>query len=262
MHRAALKHFALAGTYELIDVTAEDLPQRVPELINEGYTGFNVTIPHKDAMYKLASEHTPQAQAAQAANTIKADGTKLVAHNTDIEGLRKALEKSFAAPHYEDETVCVLGAGGAARAALIALDQMGFHKILLIARDQSKARATVSSVALVHPQRLEISSPPDSAVATKISLIVNTTPIGQKDDVIPAWLAHVVRSDRTGMLFDMVYSRTNAQTPLVRYASLRGWSAVDGTDMLVYQAAAAFEFWTGKNPPAPLMKEALLRERN
>jgi shikimate dehydrogenase len=261
MHIAALKHFGLRGTYSLIDVAPDDLARRVPELIHEGYAGFNVTIPHKDAMYKLAAERTKEAQAAHAANTIKADGDKLVAHNTDIEGFTRALEQSFNLSDCAEQTACVLGAGGAAKAAFIALDQMGFNRILIIVRDDAKARATVSSVRLQHPERLEIIPLPDSCVPTKLSLIVNTTPIGQKDDSIPAWLAHVVRSEETAMLFDMVYARTNAKTPLVHYAESRGWNAVDGTDMLVHQASAAFEFWTGECPPATLMKEALLKAR-
>ena len=95
MHIAALKHFGLRGTYSLLDVAPDDLDKRVPELIHEGYAGFNVTIPHKNAMYKLATERTKEAEVALAANTIKIDDGKLVAHNTDIEGFTRALEQSF-----------------------------------------------------------------------------------------------------------------------------------------------------------------------
>lgn len=269
MHKAALEFCGLDGTYELIDVAPDQLDQRVIELMNQGYAGFNVTIPYKDSMFKLAHTHTSEAVAARAANTIRitentfmdvpvVPKSKLVAHNTDIEGFRQALTAHFDIQDATQRTVCVLGAGGASRAALVALDALGFARILIVARDQAKAQAMLDSIQ-IDQTKCEL-LPLTAALGQEFDLIVNTTPLGQRSDDLPSWINFVLKpaANSNCQFFDMVYSRTFEPTPLVRFALERGWQAVDGKDMLVHQARAAFEFWTGKLPPFEVMNEAFL----
>ena len=278
MHRAALSHFNLEGSYELLDVTAEQLVESLKRYICDGFVGFNVTIPHKEAMFNLAQSHSKSASAAGAANTIKVENSLLSAHNTDLEGLKKALEPLLG----EKKTAFVLGAGGASRAALLAMEELHFEKIVVCARDPSKAQATVAGVKLHHDTNISIVPLPSEPSATNfanskeisnVSLILNTTPLGQAIKEIPHWfeqlLSHCLsdHSSEPGLnakaerqpplFFDMVYSATGAPTPLMEIANEHGWRSTDGTDMLVYQACAAFEFWTGNYPPYILMKEAL-----
>jgi shikimate dehydrogenase len=275
MHEAALKFFGLAGSYNLLDVPPEQLAQTLPRLIDDGYCGFNVTIPHKEAMFQLADRHTPEAATAGAANTIKVgDGGTLTAHNTDIAGFERALMAAIlsnAAFNKPQPTVgkgvgtaCVVGAGGAARAALITLPRLGFKRIIVVARDAQKARQALSQTELA--DKLEVRSIPCEPISgDNIDLVVQTTPIGQCTNEIPGWFEHIVVQETSRsmkpLFFDMVYARDREETPLVRFARQRGWSAIDGTNMLVNQACLAFEFWTGRLPPFNLMKEALNRAR-
>ncbi|MGH9553685.1 MAG: shikimate dehydrogenase family protein, partial [Terriglobales bacterium] len=269
MHEAALRFFGLEGTYTLLDVAPEKLAQRVGQLVAQGYTGFNVTIPHKDAMFQMAAERTQEAELAQAANTIlvRDDGT-LLAHNTDIGGLRLALEQHNVPPP-GNEPVLVIGAGGAAGAALVALAQMGYKPNLLARNpEQSSKLASQIGARLSLPEDLiQLFVPLDGTfkMFPPFGTAINCTPIGQKIAVLPDWAEHVFRersAKQELFFFDMVYSRDGKPTPLVALARSHGWRAVDGTDMLVHQARMAFEFWTGKLPPYEVMKDALERSRS
>jgi shikimate dehydrogenase len=261
MHNAALKHFGLEGSYSLLDVQPQDLEVELHRFVSEGFVGFNVTIPFKEAVYKLSSRYTAEASTCGAANTIKVEAGELLAHNTDVEGFRQALESHVQVAAWPHMTACVIGAGGAARAAVAALDQLGLGRVLVYARDRIKAAHAMDTVQLMHKDRVEINQIPCSEVRESQSLIVQTTPVGQADHGIPNWFAHFFTNDDVTtqpLFFDMVYSRSSsAPTPLVQYAKERQWRAVDGTDMLVHQALSAFLFWTGMKPPFSVMKQAL-----
>lgn len=269
MHRAALEFFGLDGTYELIDVEPAQLEARVVDLMNKGFCGFNVTIPHKDSMFKLAHSHTGQANAAKAANTIKivensfmgvelTPKTKLLAHNTDIEGFKLALTSHFELRDPNKRSACVLGAGGASRAAIVALAALGFQQICIVARDQGKAQMMLEAIS-VDRSKCQI-LPLSAAMDERFDLLVNTTPLGQQNAELPGWVSFLLeQADGSEyQFFDMVYSRSDKPTALVELARNRGWKAVDGKDMLIHQARAAFEFWTGKMPPFEVMSDAFL----
>lgn len=255
-----MQFFGLQGSYKLLDALPAHLPAALDRLIEEGYCGFNVTIPHKEAMFKLARSHTPEAATAGAANTIKVvpDSAEFTAHNTDIAGCERALETALQGGKTNGRA-CVVGAGGAARAALIALKKLGFDRTIVIAREPGKAHEALSRAGLAID--IELQALPQAPMNIEaISLIVQTTPIGQGSNEIPAWMENVVTQIDPAsnlLFFDMVYARNNQETPLVQFAKDRGWQAIDGTNMLVHQACLAFEFWTGKLPPFDLMKAAL-----
>jgi shikimate dehydrogenase len=269
MHCAALDHFKLTGNYRLLDVLKEQLQEKLSELIAEGIVGLNVTIPHKEAMFKLASSFTPEATHTQAANTIKVEKGQLIAHNTDIQGFQNALSSAMLQFGTKPESAVVLGAGGASRAALVALDLIGFSRILLIARNIEAAKMVLNSIVLTRPQRVQITGLPDQPARAveetgdQDLVVVNTTPLGQSSLELPPWLNYIVDSRRRDrrLFFDMVYSRNTEPTPLVSFARARGWHGVDGTDMLVHQARAAFAFWTGNDPPYSVMRSALDKAR-
>jgi shikimate dehydrogenase len=268
MHRAALQYFKLSGSYDLLDAEPERLHERVDAWLEDGYVGFNVTIPHKEAMFHRARHRTEEAERAAAANTIKSTEHGLKAHNTDICGLRKALAHHFPEINYETTTAYLLGAGGASRAALIALEQLGCRQVRVIAREPGKASATINSVTLSHPERvLALSTQAHTHIEDdgEEILLINATPIGQKSSEIPEWasalfhgLGQGKRQNKHRYFFDMVYSKTNTPTPLVSRSRELQWLATDGKDMLIHQAAAAFEFWTGNLPPFAIMESAFI----
>jgi shikimate dehydrogenase len=161
-------------------------------------------------------------------------------------------------------SVAVIGAGGAARAALLALVELEPERILLFTRNVSKAQQAVDSLSsgsLV--EAVNVKELPQSPVPDRIDVIVQTTPIGLDGKWAPiAWLDYFIQPEIAQLFFDMVYSADGKETPLVEHFANRGVRSVDGTDMLVEQACFAFEFWTGRMPPAEIMKAALEAARS
>ncbi len=257
MHNAALTYCHLEGSYDLLDVEPADLEREVEQLRQKSYLGFNVTIPHKDAIFRMASAHTKEAGQAQASNTVKflKDGS-LLAHNTDIEGFKEALEELIT--YTESDAACVVGTGGAAKAALLALSDFGFKTILLLSRDSSRANALAHSMSSVLPEQTKLIPAQWNALpATHLSVIVNSTPMGQNAVPVADWMdSFLTKIGDEVLFFDMVYSRTNNDTPLVALAKSKGLQAVDGAEMLIRQAHKAFQFWTGESPPVEIFRTA------
>jgi len=258
MHNAALKYCNLEGSYELLDIAPADLDQEIERMAAAGYTGFNVTIPHKDAIYRMAGGHTKEAAQAQASNTVKIlEGNFLLAHNTDIGGFEEALTElipgkasgSFAA---------VIGTGGAAKAAILALKNLGFKSVAIVSRDAARAGTVAREIEPVLDGRLVLKGTTWSDCATdNLSLVVNSTPMGQGSVPVPDWLSEFFgRIKPQSLVFDMVYSKTQDDTPVVALAKQRGLRASDGAEMLIRQAHKAFQFWTDESPPVGVFRTA------
>lgn len=303
MHEAALSYFNFTGDYSLRSVAPADLRTEIDFIIDEGINGFNVTIPHKTRVYALVDRRTPEALRARAVNTAKVlSGRRLIGHNTDIGGLIAALclgLRRLYAPDTEaacamdtpdllkqdfdslvragkvaTETACVIGAGGASRAALNGLVALGYKKILVAARNKEKSEELVKEFTDLLPELTEhyqVETPHLSPIGIKesdlywvkeladLSLLVNCAPLGQTEDTLPDWLLQLLEGlKKKTVVFDLVYSKGSKPTPIVEKAREQSLGAFDGLDMLVYQAAEAFQFWTGHEPPAQIMKDALL----
>ncbi|MBI2811523.1 MAG: shikimate dehydrogenase [Candidatus Melainabacteria bacterium] len=258
MHNAALKYCHLEGSYGLLDIAPADLGSAVARMKAEGYTGFNVTIPHKDAIYRMASGHTKESTQAQASNTVKIleDGS-LLAHNTDIGGFEEALAE-LVAKDQSSAAACVIGTGGAAKAAILALANFGFGAVSIVSRDAAKAAALAKDMDAVLEGKLKLTGVIASQCsAEKISVIVNSTPMGQNAVPVPDWMDEfLAKVDRKALVFDMVYSKTKDDTPVVALAKSKGLQAADGAEMLIRQAHKAFQFWTNETPPVEIFRTA------
>jgi shikimate dehydrogenase len=260
LHGAALSFAGIAGEYNLIDVDAADLSARIASLAEEGYSGFNVTVPHKQAVLRAVDSLSDEARRVGAVNTVGiADGGKLIGHNTDLGGFIRALHnllpESFSC---SSRQAVLIGAGGAARAGMYGLMECGFQNVVIVARDESKALELKSGVTQMEISVLD----PKAAASLRPALVVNCTPIGQKDDFIPEWLEALFSGPTTGSaeryFYDMVYAgKARCATPLVELASAQGWQSMDGLAMLISQAALAFTFWTGIEVPPEVMETAL-----
>lgn len=266
MHNAALSYSGLTGEYRLFDIAPADLKDQLPKLIDEGLTGFNVTIPHKLAVKELCATLTDAGARAGAVNTVivKADGS-LTGHNTDIEGFERALADFYPASS-RVRSACILGAGGAARAALLVLLQLGFEKIFIVARDKTKGEDMQAGIldSTIGSALISAMDCDELATASGINpnLVVNSLPLGTTIKTIPKWLQQFLERLSSGAhIYDMVYSRNNQNTLLVEAAGKLPLQASDGTEMLVQQAAASFRFWTDCDVPAAIMREALLQAR-
>lgn len=258
MHNAALKYCNLEGSYELLDIAPDNLEAEIKRMAADGFTGFNVTIPHKDAIYRMAGGHTKEAAQARASNTVKIlEGDFLLAHNTDIGGFEDALTElvpgkaigSFAA---------VIGTGGAAKAAILALKNLGFKSVAIVSRDAAKADAVAREIEPVLDGRIKLKGTTWSDCSTEnVSLVVNSTPMGQGSVPVPDWLSEFFgRFSQQSLMFDMVYSKTQDDTPVVTIAKERGLRTADGAEMLIRQAHKAFQFWTDESPPVGIFRTA------
>ncbi len=258
MHNAALKYCNLEGSYDLVDIAPADLESKIARMAADGYTGFNVTIPHKDAIYRMAGGHTKEAAQAQASNTVKIleDGF-LLAHNTDIGGFEEALTELI--PKRESgAAAAVIGTGGAAKAAVLALKNLTYKSVSIISREPARANAMAREIERALDGRLKlIGTTWSDCVTDNVSLVVNCSPIGQNNVPLPDWLGEFFGGmNSQALVFDMVYSKTQDDTAVVEAAKQAGLRAVDGAEMLIRQAHKAFQFWTDESPPVGIFRTA------
>lgn len=257
MHAAAFRERGLRWAYVAFRVRPEDLGAAVAGLRALGFAGANVTLPHKVAVCQLADELDGSAARCGAANTLVFSEGRVLAFNTDVAGVRRALDEEGVAAR--GLRVAVLGAGGAARAACVALGEAGAGLVTVVARRTPAGQALCDRMGEEFPEtRFEVRPFEDAAlreVLREADMVVNATPVGMhpREDESPvregAWL-------RQGqVVFDMVYNPP--ETRLVRLAQQAGARTVGGLSMLVHQGAASFELWTGSPAPIDAMKRAV-----
>jgi shikimate dehydrogenase len=270
MHAAALRALGLPHTYEAVRATQDDLPGLVAQLRDGVFHGFNVTVPHKEHVLALADDRDESARLAGAANTLvrRADG-RVVAHNTDAPALAAEIAELLPAGRtLAGARVLVLGSGGAARAAIVALgSHLGASQVAVRARafaDRARAEAFVASAP--GPVTAEPWSPsPDGERRT--FAIVQATSAGMRGADAGEAIADVVAwrdLPPDAVAVDVVYAPR--ETPWLRAARAHGLPAKDGLGMLARQGALALDLWLrqgGADGPfsVPLlaMREALER---
>ncbi len=260
MQNAALAALGLGEEwrYEAIDVSPEGFEVRVRTLAAEGFAGANVTVPHKLAALALADSASEMAREIGAANTLIFSGGGIQAHNTDAGGLIAALPSAPAG-----RRALVLGAGGAARAAVWALGVEG-ASVEIWNRTPARAetvRIEVTERAEALQVQIEVGTTEVAADPTaeldqsEYELVVNTTAVGLRGEDPFAHLP--LRRDGFGpgqMVIDMVYG--DAPSSLLAAAADAGATTVDGIEVLVQQGALSFEIWTGREAPLDVMRAA------
>ncbi len=256
MHHAAAEALEIALRYEPWQLPAEELGDALQTLRGETWVGANVTLPHKPAAAQLVDRLTPLAARIGAVNTIfKRDG-ELWGENTDAPALMRCL-REFVGGELTSQRVLVLGAGGAARAVVVALAELGVSDIAVANRTDARAVALLGDLErrAAMPTGLGRVLPWQSLKESTAfaSLVVNATSAGLDGATLP--ITDLAPGPGT-LFYDLVYGLD--ETPLVRYARASGFKAVDGLWMLVYQAALAFELWMGVRPPTDIMHEAAL----
>jgi shikimate dehydrogenase len=274
MQQAAFDHAGIAARYELWDTAAEDLLERVAALRGVDMLGANVTIPYKTAVMAHLDDIAPETvRWAGAVNTIvraaSPSGVRLIGHNTDLAGLRRTLDEQAA--WSAGRRVLILGAGGAAQAALGVAMAAGADMHLAVrrvaaARDvlqQHWVRAHADG-DLARPcpddwtaRALDLGDRDALAAALRATtLLINATPVGTRDpDASPLPCELLRQLPPAAFVFDMVYNPP--ETALVRAARAAGVRAAGGLEMLLYQGAEAFTLWTGHQAPLDIMRAAL-----
>jgi shikimate dehydrogenase len=242
LHGYWLKRYGIRGHYIPVDIAPLELPDLLRTLPRLGFVGANVTIPHKEAILGIADIVTDRAALIGAANTLifRKDG-KIHADNTDGSGFIANLRHN--APHWLPSSgpAVVLGAGGAARAVIAALIEVGVPEIRLTNRTRARADALRSDFgAKVHVHEWVQAANLLEDAAT----LVNTTSLGMtgKADLTLS----LDRLSPHALVTDLVY--TPLKTQLLIEAEARGNTVVDGLGMLLHQAAPGFERWFGLRP--------------
>ena len=244
MHEAALAAVGLDGwRYLKLPVPPELFAETVRALPEAGFRGVNVTIPHKEGALALAGAASDAARGIGAANTLTFEDGEVLAENTDWTGLLDALGERWAPA---GRTALVLGAGGAARAAVYALREAGAADVAVWNRTAERAVALAGQLGARPVKR------PEAA-----EIVVNCTSVGLGDEAAP-FKALPLQADSLGAgscVVDMVYR--DGGTRLLEAARTRGADVIDGLEILVAQGAASFERWTGRTAPREAMRAAV-----
>lgn len=257
IHEYWIAKHGLAAEYKLFTTPPARVRQVVKRLRDKGAAGFNVTVPHKRAVMEYLDGMDVTATRIGAVNTVVREGDKLIGRNTDAYGFITNLREGLGelAPYLE--RVVVLGAGGATRAALLALAEAGAQQIILTNRTEDKAHDLAAEFSREFPAVTIEVSPWENRekILRETRLLVNTTSLG----MVSHHLLHldVKQLPRDAAVHDIVYAPL--ETELLKNARARGLKTVDGLGMLLYQAQKAFELWHGVLPEVtPKLRAAVL----
>ena len=252
MHNAALAALGLDWCYLAFDVAPDRLAEALSGARALGMKGLNLTIPHKEAALAQMTKVDPAARSIGAINTVCLEKEALVGYNTDKEGFLRAIAGARFSP--AGKRAALLGAGGVARAVLVALAEADLRELSIADGVPERAETLAALAAELGLQSRALPwEEGRREMAGNSDLIVNATPLGMapRTDETPLpgeWL-------RQGQFVcDLVFNPD--PTRLMREARERGCPVLGGLDMLVHQGALSFQLWTGIEPPLPVMAAA------
>ncbi|NMA98850.1 MAG: shikimate dehydrogenase [Phyllobacteriaceae bacterium] len=241
IHGNWLKEHNIDGTYEAIDVAPDDLPGFFQRLRDGEFAGGNVTIPHKEAVFALCDSVDDLARTIGAVNTLVVRDGKVHGTNTDYLGFLGNLDA--AVPGWSDgnKDALVIGAGGAARAILVALRERSGGKVHVFNRTLANAQRLVDEI---DPTMSVHGFDEFPEIAPNVGVVINTSSVGMHGSRFD-WLDFGLLAPET-LVTDIVY--TPLMTPLLLDAQAAGHRVVDGLGMLLHQAVPGFAAWFGVTP--------------
>lgn len=246
MHNSAFAALGMNATYELWHTEDDEVKQRVKSIREGDIVGANVTVPHKQAVMPYLDEISATAQRIGAVNTIISSGDRLIGDNTDAYGFQASIEERYG--EIFPKRAVVLGAGGASRAVIVALQEIGAKEVLIANRTVARAEALASELG---SSPLTWDSLPDVLGST--DMLVNATALGWHDEeVLERGL--IARMPGSALLVDLTYR----DTPFLQSGQACGLRTLDGLGMLIHQGVRSFELWFGVTPPLPVMTSAAL----
>ena len=257
MQNAALAELGINGVYVPFAVEPAALESAIAGLWSLGVQGFNVTIPHKQAVMSQLATVTEIGQAVGAVNTLWRTDQGWAGTNTDVTGFIAPL-KSGDRP-WADARVVILGNGGAAWAVVAGCITLGCQDIWVIGRSDDKLEAFVQSwqnsplqPTLQTGLNLDL-----DALLPETMLLVNTTPVGMHPEISmsPVTATQLSQRPASAITYDLI--DTPRPTQFLQLAAQRGLQTIDGVEMLVQQGAAALEIWTQQTPPIDTMRQTL-----
>jgi shikimate dehydrogenase len=257
LHGHWLQQYGIDGTYEKIPAAPEDFAATIARLRRQGYAGVNVTVPHKEAAFALADDNDGPARMTGATNLLVFGEDGVMGHNTDFYGLMESLRENIGA--LTGKTVILLGAGGAARGAVLALEMLGAATIHLLNRDPRRAESLAAALCreMPHTEILPGALADWNEFAFDAALVVNSTSAGMGSNPPLALDLALLLPDT--VVCDIVYHPL--ETQLLQDAAARGLATIDGLGMLMHQAVPSFEAFFGIRPEVtPGLRDVLERE--
>jgi len=250
LHGYWLKHYGIEGAYDMRDVLPEKLDEFFKELRARRYAGCNVTVPHKAAAIPFLDQIDATAKAMGAINTVYWKGDQLVGTNADAMGFMRNLDDRC--PDWADgaSEAVVMGAGGAARAAVYGLLERGLS-VTICNRTEEKAIA-LANFFDSKAKAADLSYLPDAMA--NADLLVNATSAGMVHQ--PNLELDLSPLKASAVVCDVVY--VPLETDLLKQAKARGHRTVDGLGMLLHQAVIGFELWFGTKPEVTPELRALI----
>jgi shikimate dehydrogenase len=249
IHNAAFKALNMDCTYIAYRIPRGELEEGIASLRKINISGFNVTIPHKIEVLKYLDELSEECRTIGAANTVSNENGRLVGYNTDMDGFLAPIKQRGIA--IKGQSVLLLGAGGAARAIVAGFAKEGAGHISISSRTWEKADGLARFA-----QGLGIKAEPvplEDAGKRRYRFVVNATPVGLKNEPSPISTSMI---DSECIVYDIIYMPMN--TDLIAQSKKNGAAIIYGYEMLLGQAAIAFEIWHKVKAPYDAMKKVLL----
>lgn len=244
IHNYWINAYNFNGTYEAIDIAPENLERDIKRLIDEGYKGFNVTVPHKESIIDLCDSVDYNAQSIGAVNTVVIEGGKLRGMNTDGFGFLHNIWDVDPDFDFEDKCAVVLGAGGATRAIVSALIGERIGKIILLNRTRARAENIAQGMSVLCDLIDVIDWEGRASALGEADLLINTTALGMSGQ--PPLELDLSALPPRALVNDIVYAPLD--TDLLKAANAKGNKTVTGIGMLLHQARPAFKEWFGLLP--------------
>ena len=258
IHEAGFRSLGINATYDILETPPDNLVDRIKWLKTNGYKGFNVTIPLKLPVSLFVNEVDNYADLARAVNTVYIDADKsLKAYNTDVTGFKMAISSDI---DLRGKKVGILGTGGAAHAACLALTECGVEEIAFFTRNIPNSIELMNYVRRKFPSiNFNVYQIENIRNLVEYSMLVNTTPIGmlgKAGDMMPVDSRALETLSRDAVAYDVIYNPK--KTVLIKAAEKLGLRTITGLDMLIYQAVAAQKLWFKQTPDWKDMKIAAL----
>ena len=258
MHNTAFGHLNLDYIYIPFDIEQKDLQTTVAGLKTLNFTGFNLTMPHKQEIIQYLDEISKEAKLIGAVNTVVKEKGRLIGYNTDGKGYIASLKEEKIP--VKNQKVVMVGSGGAAKSIAIQLAMEGVEEILLLNRTikpaEEIADTIIENISGCHVKAREFNQSNLQKVLEKANILINCTPLGMysmKDSSIVED-ERILRKDL--VVSDLVYNPE--ETKLLRQGKNRGCKTINGLGMLIWQGALAFKVWTGEDMPVDVVREKML----
>ncbi len=259
MHNAAIQELGMDAIYLALDVPPEKLMQVLPAMADMGFGGVNLTVPLKEIAFKGLEDLDESAKMSGSVNTIEFTENGMRGHSTDGKGFLLAIDEAFSTT-VSDQSVFILGSGGAGRAVAITCANEGAKKVIVTDIDPKRSEQVAKEITEFVPQaKVEIADPDPSAwskASKEADIVVQSTPIGMKQEDKPLLGPESFRPEQ--FVFDLIYMYP--ETGFLKAAREAGAKTANGLGMLLHQGAFSFSIWTKIQEPVDVMRKALEAE--